>query len=130
MSTGIGNHKYVEQEAGAYTVHKAICPYCGCRECEADHVDVGIGMQQCGPYYCPDCGASEASYLDNRALNPKEEATGWYMPHSPVSEYANTINGQLVSHTVAKSCGEGILDPKPSRKKETDLDVLLGARDE
>ena len=27
------------------------CPYCG-SECEADWVDIGVGMQQCGPYYC------------------------------------------------------------------------------
>lgn len=32
------------------------CPECG-KECEADFVDNGIGMQRCGPWVCnPDSG--------------------------------------------------------------------------
>ena len=32
------------------------CPECG-KECEADFVDNGIGMQRCGPWVCnPDNG--------------------------------------------------------------------------
>ncbi len=33
---------------------------CGCPKCdaicEADAVDNGVGMQQCGPYVCEQCG--------------------------------------------------------------------------
>lgn len=33
-----------------------ICPECG-KECEADFVDNGVGMQRCGPWVCvPDMG--------------------------------------------------------------------------
>lgn len=40
------------------------CPYCG-TECEADWVDNGLGMVQCGPYYCENCGASQIGSFDN-----------------------------------------------------------------
>ncbi len=30
------------------------CPKCGV-ECEADSVDIGVGLQE-GPPYCPECG--------------------------------------------------------------------------
>lgn len=42
----------------SYEIHKEPCPYCS-ELMEADHVDVGVGMVQCGPYYCQSCGASE-----------------------------------------------------------------------
>jgi hypothetical protein len=32
------------------------CPQCGDPWCEADGVDNGVGMQQCGPYCCEACG--------------------------------------------------------------------------
>ena len=89
MSTGIGHHEYVDIDSGsrsAYETPAAICPYCGCRECEADYVDVGVGMIQCGPYFCPVCRASEASYLDSREMTEREKETGWYEPETPVSE--------------------------------------------
>ncbi|MBL3821381.1 hypothetical protein RCJ96_06090 [Bacillus sp. BSL6] len=43
---------------GAYDTPTKECPYCK-EEMEADFVDIGIGMQQCGPYHCQVCGASE-----------------------------------------------------------------------
>ena len=43
---------------GAYDTPTRECPYCK-SEMEADWVDVGIGMQQCGPYHCESCNASE-----------------------------------------------------------------------
>lgn len=30
------------------------CPECG-KECEAEFIDNGVGMQQCGPYVCDPC---------------------------------------------------------------------------
>lgn len=44
---------------GAYDTPYKPCPYCGFEDCEADWVDVGVGMVQCGPYHCYECGASE-----------------------------------------------------------------------
>lgn len=112
MSTGIGNHDYSRWSgSGGYQVGIAICPYCSYPGCEADHVDVGIGLVQCGPYYCTECGASEISYLDNRILSEQEKKTGWYEPESPVSEIANTYKGKLVNHEVAKALyNVGMLD--------------------
>ena len=111
MSTGIGNHEWVEGTGeSAYDPPKAHCPYCN-SVCEADFVDVGLGLVQCGPYYCGNCGASEASSRDSRARTPKEEETGWYLPGTPVSETANTVNGELVDHHTAKEYYDlGFLD--------------------
>ncbi|WP_419962149.1 hypothetical protein [Psychrobacillus sp. BM2] len=43
---------------GAYDTPERECPYCN-ESMEADFVDVGVGMVQCGPYHCESCGASE-----------------------------------------------------------------------
>ncbi|HGH7178522.1 TPA: hypothetical protein ACJMKL_000662 [Bacillus luti] len=43
---------------GAYDTPTRECPYCK-SYMEADWVDVGVGMVQCGPYHCYECGASE-----------------------------------------------------------------------
>lgn len=43
---------------GAYDTPTRDCPYCK-SEMDADWVDVGVGMVQCGPYHCYYCGASE-----------------------------------------------------------------------
>lgn len=119
MSTGIGRHEFVggdENARSAYSTPKAICPYCGYDCCEADYVDVGVGMVQCGPYYCDSCHASEASYLDERELTDKEKECGWYEPDSPISETANTCNGVLVDHKTAKELySAGLLDVKGSQ---------------
>lgn len=115
MSTGIGKHKFnKDQDGRPRGWYLAICPYCGCNECDADHVDVEVGYVQCGPYNCPECGASEVSYLDKRELTMSEELTGWYRPFSPPSEHANTCCGQLVDHKTAKELyNNGLLDQKP-----------------
>lgn len=42
----------------AYDTPSKPCPYCS-ESMEADWVDVGVGMVQCGPYHCQACGASE-----------------------------------------------------------------------
>lgn len=111
MSTGIGRHQFSEEPTGPYSTPKAICPYCEYRDCEADYVDVGVGMIQCGPYFCFRCKASEVSYLDKRELTEKEEATGWYAPNTAVSETANTCQGSLVGHKTAQALySSGLLD--------------------
>ena len=111
MSTGIGIHKISYGGNNPYIPPKVYCPYCNNPDCEADWVDVGIGLVQCGPYYCDNCKASEASYLDNRKLSEKEKETGWYEPDTPVSESANTLGGVLVDHKTAKSLYDmGYLD--------------------
>lgn len=43
---------------GAYDTPTRECPYCK-DEMEADWVDNGVGMVQCGPYHCYSCEASE-----------------------------------------------------------------------
>lgn len=113
MSTGIGNHEFSTNYKNIYKPDLAICPYCGYESCEADHCDVGIGMVQCGPYYCPQCQASEISSLDRRELTEREKETGWFKPGSPVSDVANTVNGRLVDHKEAKQYYDiGLLDEK------------------
>lgn len=68
---------------------KERCPYCGAMCC-ADFVDIGVGFQQCGPYHCEACKASEIGPNDApRELSEREEATGWYLPGSPAGSSAN-----------------------------------------
>lgn len=97
----------------AWETPTAKCPYCG-GECEADWVDVGVGMVQCGPYYCVSCGASSMGPHDSpRTLTLQEEKTGWYRPGSPVGDSANTRDGVPVDHKTAKRLYEmGLLDKK------------------
>lgn len=116
----------------AYDTPEQKCPYCG-NGCEADFVDIGIGMQQCGPYHCYVCGASEIGpemeveiskdkdgHFTHKIKNKeqfsiKEIKTGWYDPNKEkkISPYANTINGNLVDHKTAKQAYNfGILDEK------------------
>lgn len=51
-------------QSSAYNTPSCNCPYCN-SVCEADWVDVGVGMVQCGPYYCTNCGASEIGQFDD-----------------------------------------------------------------
>ena len=116
----------------AYDTPTEECPYCG-EECEADFVDNGIGMAQCGPYHCFNCGASEIGpemefeeledenghYVMGGIKNPEdftdtEIAEGWYEPERrKISPYANTVNGELVDHKTAKEMYNiGLLDDK------------------
>lgn len=74
------------------------CPYCG-TICRADFVDIGVGMQQCGPYHCDKCHASQIGPYDKpRKLTADEKNTGWYAPESAPGSSANVIGGRVVSH--------------------------------
>lgn len=97
----------------SYSRPLANCPYCH-TPCECDWVDVEVGYIQCGPYFCFNCEASSIGNFDTkRKLTPKEEATGWYEPRTPVSETANTMDGKLVTHQQAKQLYRiGLLDKK------------------
>jgi len=63
----------------AYGTPERACPYCG-TPCEADFVDVGVGMQQVGPYGCGLCHAVEVGPCDGDPLTPTERRVGWYEP--------------------------------------------------
>lgn len=74
-----GGYCYGEMEP------KKRCPYCGALCC-ADFVDIGVGYQQCGPYHCEACGASEVGPFDEMDGDP---VTGWYPPGSSAGSSAN-----------------------------------------
>ena len=79
------------------------CPYCE-SFCEADFVDVGVGMVQCGPYHCDNCLSSQIGLYDKeRELTPLEKEYGWYQPDSEPGSSANVINGKIVSAEVMKA---------------------------
>lgn len=76
------------------------CPYCS-TPCDADFVDIGVGYQQCGPYHCVACEASEIGPYDtDRTLSEIEKSTGWYAPGKEPGSSANVIAGKVVSHRV------------------------------
>lgn len=78
------------------------CPYCN-TECHADFVDIGVGMQQVGPYHCNACGATQIGPNDRaRQLTDLETETGWYGPDSELPDTANVIDGKLVSAETMK----------------------------
>lgn len=84
--------------AGAYDTPACDCPYCGA-SCEADWVDIGVGMVQGGPYHCLDCGASEASPHDSdrETREDYDREFGWYKPGSPAGSSANTdADGNII----------------------------------
>lgn len=88
------------------------CPYCG-YPCEADMVDIGVGLAQCGPFYCEQCHASEIGPEGFGGFDGMEVITGWYEPGKPVSPLANTRAGALVDHKTAKKLyAVGLLDAK------------------
>jgi len=92
--------------AGGYTYgeHEPTegCPYCG-TICRADFVDIGVGFQQCGPYHCEQCGASEIGPSDDeRVLTELEQKTGWYAPGAEPGSSANVIGGRIVGHVQAR----------------------------
>jgi len=62
---------------GPYEEPDEDCPYCG-ETCSAPFVDIGVGMQQVGPYQC-ECGAVEAGPFDDN-LSDADPNTGWYPP--------------------------------------------------
>lgn len=87
---------------GAYDVSPSPCPYCGF-PAEADYVDVGVGLIQCGPHHCDNCGASEIGpeRLEGKdlALDEDEKRTGFYK--NRLSPHANQHNGKPISHKQA-----------------------------
>lgn len=62
------------RECSYGNIPKETCPYCGF-ECEAEWVDVDIGLVKCGPYYCENCGAYEIGYEIRKylAINAEDE---------------------------------------------------------
>lgn len=89
----------------AYGAHEPTenCPYCE-TVCRADFVDIGVGFQQCGPYHCEVCRASEIGPYDNaRPLSADEEKCGWYGPASAPGSSANVIGGKIVGYVQARA---------------------------
>ena len=79
--SGIGMHNFSTDNKSIWKPDLAICPYCGDEECDADWVSVGVGLVQCGPYHCMNCGAIEIGSADSSVeLSEKEVETGWYRP--------------------------------------------------
>ncbi len=88
---------------GAYDTYTEKCPYCG-TDCDADWVDVGVGLVQCGPFHCMNCFASQMGpYDEEREEEPDgmRRGTGWYEPHSEPGSSANVIGGKIVGHEEA-----------------------------
>ena len=81
----------------------------GIREClycdfpmECDMVDIGVGFQQCGPYHCDNCGASEIHPDDDKSELTQEEIRTNFYKVGKVSSKANVdANGKLISHKQA-----------------------------
>lgn len=56
------------------------CPVC-CEEATCDEIDIGVGVQQCGPYGCESCGwvqpmpnygQDDGAYEWNDSVNKEE----------------------------------------------------------
>jgi hypothetical protein len=64
----------------AYSEPVYACPYCN-GPCEANFVDIGVGVQQCGPFVCGLCGAAETGlHQPDSELTAIEQLTGYYEP--------------------------------------------------
>lgn len=112
---------------GAYDTPTQPCPYCNALM-DADWVDVGVGMVQCGPYHCWECGASEigperSTYETHRfdgewdyvnisigtqkeiddklGLDEDERRTGFYK--RKISPHCNQIGGKPIDYKTADS---------------------------
>ena len=86
---------------GAYDTPVKPCPYCG-EMMDADWVDVGVGMVQCGPYHCFSCGGSEIGPEWEKvkdSLTDAERETGFYK--GKISPHANQVNGVPICHKTA-----------------------------
>lgn len=82
---------------------RRICPYCSYDQCEADWVDNGIGLEQCSPFYCDQCGACEIGGYDKPTeLTEKEKKLHWYEPGRAHLTCAPTLNGVPVDQDMAK----------------------------
>lgn len=87
----------------AYDTPMMNCPYCD-DPMDADWVDVGVGMVQCGPYHCFNCHASQIGpeFEAEKAagkLSAEEILTGFY--RGRISPLANQLNGVPISHKLA-----------------------------
>lgn len=93
---------------------RRICPYCNFDQCEADWVDVGIGLIQCSPFYCTECGACEIGCYDKlHELTEQEKKHHWYEPDRAYLTSAPTVDGAPVKQDSAKVAYQlGILDKK------------------
>ena len=89
------------------------CPYCG-EEIYCDWVDVGVALQQCGPYHCHSCGASQISPFEKNVeeiTTEEEREKGFFK--DKISPLANTFQGKLVDHDMAMRLYKiGALDQK------------------
>lgn len=105
------------------------CPYCGTK-CYADFVDIGIGYEQCGPYHCERCMASEIGPHDvkTRKISKEEERTGWYEPYTEAGSSANIDDdGRHISYQEAdtlyrEKCG---VAPRYNKKRKPNMNKLL-----
>lgn len=78
---------------------------------DADWVDVGVGLVQCGPFHCDACGASQIGreagdygpdgkwHETDLNLDEDEKRTGFYK--NRISPHANQVNGVLIDHKTA-----------------------------
>lgn len=97
----------------AYDTHTETCPYCKTEGCEADWCDVGVGVVQCGPFICGNCGATSIGAHDKNSITEEENRTGWYRP-GKIGSSVNTFRGKPVDHkTALELYRAGILDEKP-----------------
>lgn len=120
----------ITRYAGAYTKRTATCPYCGTKGCEADWVDVGIGLVQCGPFICWNCGASEIGPHDENHRDEDEKRTGWFKAGN-VGTSVNTCNGVPVDHDTALGLYRaGLLDEKTTLFDVTNVQSPLTEWDE
>lgn len=73
--------------------HIACCPFCF-GKCHAEYVDVGVGMVQCEPFCCEDCGATEIGSVEG--YGAPEGATVWMGYYLPVEGPSDTEQWQAV----------------------------------
>jgi hypothetical protein len=92
------------------------CPYCGDPNAEADWVDVGVGFEQCTPFFCWNCEACQIGPYDKTyetQMTDEERKTGWYMPSRAYLTSAPMCNGLPVDHETAKELYQlDLLDKK------------------
>lgn len=103
---------------GAYDTPTQECPYCK-SEMEADFVDVGVGMVQCGPYHCYECGASE--------IGP--ELSDWYYKDREGKTIFLTGKRRFVPilQRKVKFATQAVLKPgHPFSEKELETGFYLG----
>ena len=70
--------------SGAYEIPKVTCPYCDA-DCEAEYVDVGVGLKQVTPHVCDYCHAVQAGPYDG-PRDDYDPETGWYKPSQKESK--------------------------------------------